>query len=207
MAYCWNLKGSMKIFFHENKSLHLARKIVNCSLKWWALGNLQSAYTRKENPTPVITMPTNRTGQECRSGMGEFTIYRWDGFGCWPWCSSYLIEVAYPLVKKPILPQKQLRRFSLCWCFGTCSFYGAWPREKSSKVFVSPTLIHLSSLWSECFFLQVKEKTQKTLTCFCFHSNQSWPVQGSCSLIKPVQKLMLLNSCEVCGRMDVILLE
>lgn len=131
-------KEAWKYFFHENKSLYLARKVVNCSLKWWALENLQSAYRRKENPIPVITMPTNRTGQECRSGMGKFSIYRWEGFGCWPWCSSYLIEVAYPLITKPILPQKQLRRFGLCWCFGTCSFYRAWPMENQAKYLPVP---------------------------------------------------------------------
>lgn len=101
---------SIKIFFQKNKSLHLARKIVNSSLKWWALENLQPVYTRKENPIPVITMPTNRTQQECRPGMNEFSIYRWHGSGCWPWCSSYLTEIAYLLITKPIRPQKKTEK-------------------------------------------------------------------------------------------------
>lgn len=38
MAYCWNLKGSMKIFFHENKSLHLARKKSQLFSKMMSFG-------------------------------------------------------------------------------------------------------------------------------------------------------------------------
>lgn len=40
--------------------------------------------------------------------------------------------------------------------------------------------------------MSLRKDTQDT-GMLVFRSNQSWPVQGSCSLIKPAQKLMLLN--------------
>lgn len=62
-------------------------------------------------------------------------------------------------------------------------------RQRICRSHIKPPL---QSIIRSLLFMSLRKDTQDT-GMLVFRSNQSWPVQGSCSLIKPAQKLMLLN--------------
>lgn len=184
----------MKIFFHEDNSLHLARKIADCSQKWRVLENLQSVYMREENLIPLITMPTDRHLLDRNACLGQANFQFVDelgleaGHGVLP----IVLQLLIPSLQSPLFSRKNWEGLVFAGALAPALFTGIDLEKIRQRICRSHIKPPLQSIIRSLLFMSLRKDTQDT-GMLAFRSNQSWPVQGSCSLIKPAQKLMLLN--------------